>query len=88
MDTPDLFRVGDRVQLIVPFDNLPSGRGGVIQWVYFPIEAYRLLFDGEQVPRIVHGSDLVAAFRNEGSCLLLFYAVVRTLRFRKIRMPG
>lgn len=29
-----------------------------------------------------------AAFRNEGSCLLLFYAVVRALRFRKIRMPG
>lgn len=29
-----------------------------------------------------------AAFRNEGSCLLLFYAVIRTLRFRKIRMPG
>lgn len=29
-----------------------------------------------------------AAFRNEGSCLLLFYAVVRSLRFRKIRMPG
>lgn len=29
-----------------------------------------------------------AAFRNEGSCLLLFYAVVRTLRLRKIRMEG
>ncbi len=34
-------------------------------------------------------ADQVAtAFRNEGSCLLLFYAVVRTLRFRKLRMPG
>jgi putative transposase len=31
---------------------------------------------------------MAAAFRNEGSCLLLFYAVVRTLKFRKIRMPG
>jgi transposase-like protein len=31
---------------------------------------------------------MAAAFRNEGSCLLLFYAVVRTLRFRKLRMPG
>lgn len=29
-----------------------------------------------------------AAFQNEGSCLLLFYAVVRTLKFRKIRMLG
>jgi putative transposase len=31
---------------------------------------------------------MAAAFRNEGSCLLLFYAVVRSLRFRKRRMPG
>lgn len=31
---------------------------------------------------------MASAFRNEGSCLLLFYAVVRSLRFRKIRMPG
>ena len=31
---------------------------------------------------------MAAAFRNEGSCLLLFYAVVRSLRLRKIRMPG
>lgn len=31
---------------------------------------------------------MAAAFRNEGSCLLLFYAVVRTLRLRKIRMES
>jgi putative transposase len=31
---------------------------------------------------------MAAAFRNEGSCLLLFYAVVRSLTFRKIRMPS
>jgi putative transposase len=31
---------------------------------------------------------MATAFRNEGSCLLLFYAVVRGLRFRKLRMPG
>jgi len=31
---------------------------------------------------------IATAFRNEGSCLLLFYAVVRTLQLRKIRMPG
>jgi putative transposase len=30
---------------------------------------------------------MAAAFRNEGSCLLLFFAVVRTLRLRKIPMP-
>jgi hypothetical protein len=59
MDTPDLFRVGDRVQLIVPFEDLSWGRSGVIRWVYFPVEAYRVLFDDEQVSRLVYGPDLV-----------------------------
>jgi len=30
---------------------------------------------------------MAAAFRNENSCLLMFYAVVRSLKFRKISMP-
>jgi putative transposase len=30
---------------------------------------------------------MASAFRNEGSCLLLFYAVIRGVRFRKLRMP-
>jgi putative transposase len=30
---------------------------------------------------------MAAAFRNENSCLLMFYAVIRTLHFRKISMP-
>ena len=34
------------------------------------------------------GKKMAAGFRNEGSCLLLFYAVVRGLHFRKLRMPG
>lgn len=31
---------------------------------------------------------MAAAFRNEGSCLLLFFAVIRTLKFRKVAMPA
>ncbi len=31
---------------------------------------------------------MAAAFRNEGSCLLLFFAVVRSLKFRRISMPA
>ncbi|GHO61375.1 transposase for insertion sequence element ISRM5 [Ktedonobacter sp. SOSP1-52] len=30
---------------------------------------------------------MAAAFRNEGSCLLLFYAVIRSLTFHKLTMP-
>lgn len=29
-----------------------------------------------------------AAFRNEGSCVLLFYAVIRSLKFHKLTMPA
>lgn len=39
----------------------------------------------EEVKRRSH--KMGAAFRNEGSCLLLFYAVVRCLRFIKLKMP-
>lgn len=31
---------------------------------------------------------MAAAFRNEDSCLLMFYAVIRGLKFRKIAMPA
>lgn len=31
---------------------------------------------------------MAAAFRNEDSCLLMFYAIVRTLKFRKISIPA
>src|SRR5207237_5668710 len=31
---------------------------------------------------------MAAAFRNEGSCLLLFYAVIRSLKFNKLTMPA
>ncbi len=30
---------------------------------------------------------MAAAFRNENSCLLMFYAVTRSIKFRRIRMP-
>ncbi len=31
---------------------------------------------------------MAAAFRNETSCLLMFYAVIRSLKFRRISMPA
>jgi putative transposase len=31
---------------------------------------------------------MAAAFRNEGSCVLVFYAVIRCLRFNKLTMPA
>jgi transposase-like protein len=40
----------------------------------------------EEVKRRSH--KMGAAFRNEGSCLLMFYAVVRGLRFQRLTMPA
>jgi putative transposase len=40
----------------------------------------------EEVKRRSH--KMGAAFRNETSCLLMFYAVVRTLKFRRVRMSN
>ena len=31
---------------------------------------------------------MAAAFRNESSCLLMFYAVIRSLTFKRISMPA
>jgi len=31
---------------------------------------------------------MAAAFRNEGSCFFLFYAVIRSLHFNKLTMPA
>jgi transposase-like protein len=31
---------------------------------------------------------MAAAFRNEGNCLLLFHAVIRSLKFNKLMMPA
>ncbi len=42
------------------------------------------LFD--EVKRRSH--KMAAAFRNEGSCLLMFFAVIRSLKFHKITMPA
>ena len=42
------------------------------------------LFD--EVKRRSH--KMAAAFRNEDSCLLMFYAVVRSLKFKRISVPA
>jgi putative transposase len=39
----------------------------------------------EEVKRRSH--KMGAAFRNEGSCLLMFYAVVRSVKFQRLTMP-
>ena len=36
----------------------------------------------------IHSHNMAAAFRNENSCLLVFYAVVRGLSFKRLSVPA
>ena len=59
----------------------------------YPREHWRTIRTTNVIERLFHevkrrSHKMGAAFRNENSCLLMFYAVVRTLRFHKIPMPG
>ncbi len=58
----------------------------------FPREHWKYLRTTNIIERLFNevkrrSHKMAAAFRNEGSCLLLFYAVIRSLKLRKIPMP-
>jgi transposase-like protein len=57
----------------------------------FPPEHWRVIRTTNVIERLFNevkrrSHKMGAAFRNENSCLLMFYAIVRTLKFRKIGM--
>ena len=57
----------------------------------FPKEHWKTIRTTNVIERLFHevkkrSHKMAAAFRNEDSCLLMFYAVVRSLKFRKISM--
>ncbi len=58
----------------------------------FPKEHWRSIRTNNLIERLFsetkkRSRKMAAPFRNEGSCLLLFYAVMRTLNFQRIPMP-
>ncbi len=58
----------------------------------FPKEHWKTIRTNNVIERLFgevkrRSHKMAAAFRNEGSCVLLFYAVIRTLTFKKITMP-
>jgi transposase-like protein len=58
----------------------------------FPKEHWRSIRTNNLIERLFsevkkRSHKMAAPFRNEGSCLLLFYAVTRTLKFQRISMP-
>ena len=59
----------------------------------FPKEHWKTIRTTNVIERLVgevkkRTHKMAAAFRNEGSCLLMCYAVVRSLKFRKIPLPA
>jgi putative transposase len=58
----------------------------------FPKERWRTIRTNNVIERLFEevkrrSHKMAAAFRNENSCVLLFYAVVRSLKFHKLTMP-
>ncbi len=58
----------------------------------FPREHWKVIRTTNVIERLFlevkkRSHKMSAAFRNEDSCLLMFYAVIRGLRFKKVRMP-
>lgn len=58
----------------------------------FPKEHWKMLRTNNVIERLFEeikrrSHKMAAAFRNETSCLLLFYAVVRRLKFHKLPIP-
>jgi putative transposase len=59
----------------------------------FPKEHWRTIRTNNVIERLFgevkrRSHKMAAAFRNEGSCVLLFYAVIRGLKFNKLMMPS
>jgi len=59
----------------------------------FPKEHWKTIRTSNVIERLFNevkrrSHKMAAAFRNENSCLLMFYAVVRSLQFRKLPMPA
>lgn len=58
----------------------------------FPKEHWKTIRTNNIIERLFgevkrRSHKMAAAFRNEGSCVLLFYAVIRSLKFHKLTMP-
>lgn len=58
----------------------------------FPKEHWKTIRTNNVIERLFgevkrRSHKMAAAFRNEGSCVLVFYAVIRSLKFNKLTMP-
>ena len=73
-------------------DCLQRDLDACLTFYAFPKEHWKTIRTNNVMERLFgevkrRSHKMAAAFRNEGSCLLLFYAVIRSLKFNKLTMP-
>jgi hypothetical protein len=58
----------------------------------FPKKHWRSIRTNNYIERLFNGVKMrthsMGAFRNENSCILIFYAVIRSMHFRKLSLPA
>jgi len=64
-----------------------------LTFYFFPKEHWKTIRTNNLIERLFgevkrRSHKMATAFRNEDSCVLLFYAVIRSLRFNKLTMPA
>jgi putative transposase len=85
----------EKYQKIYPsaIDCLQRDLEACLTFYAFPKEHWKTIRTNNVMERLFgevkrRSHKMAAAFRNEGSCLLLFYAVIRSLKFNKLTMPA
>jgi putative transposase len=84
----------EKYQKIYPtaIDCLQRDLEACLTFYAYPKEHWKTIRTNNVIERLFgevkrRSHKMAAAFRNEDSCLLLFYAVIRSLRFKKLTMP-
>jgi putative transposase len=74
-------------------DSLQRDLDSCLTFYQFPESHWRYIRTSNAIERLFQevkkrSHKMAAAFRNENSCLLLFYAVIRSVKFRRISVPA
>ena len=85
----------EKYQKVYPtaIEWMPRDLEACLTFYAFPKEHWKTIRTNNVMERLFgevkrRSHKMAAAFRNEESCLLLFYAVIRSLKFNKLTMPA
>jgi putative transposase len=85
----------EKYQSVYPtaIEWMPRDLEACLTFYAYPKEHWKTIRTNNVIERLFgevkrRSHKMAAAFRTEGSCLLLFYAVIRSLHFNKLTMPA